>query len=77
MGFGTFQGNQQQAAGGLAVVSALPNAQQLLQQILSQVQQANNPQATQNLGKAVASASGKGANTNNLANALNQVKSHS
>jgi hypothetical protein len=69
-----FQGNEQQAAGGLAVVSALPNAQQLLEQILAQVQQQGTPTATQNLGKAVASASGKGANNNNLANALNQVR---
>lgn len=70
------QGNQQEAAGGLAVVSALPDANTLLAQILAQVQQGNSPQATQNLGKAVATASGKGANNPALANALNQVWDH-
>lgn len=69
----SLQGNQQEAAGGLAVVSALPDAQNLLAQILNQVQQGKSPQATQNLGKAVATAAGKGANNPTLANALNQV----
>lgn len=45
------QGNNTQAAAGLAALSTQPNGGQLLQQILGKLLSQNNEQANQNLGK--------------------------